>query len=59
MTEQPKGFVQQARVVLYALWDWLIQFLQATGLLPQPPTQAISELARVGDGAHVSASGTF
>ncbi len=43
MTKHPKGFVQQTRVLLYALWDWLIQFLQATGLLPQPPTQAISE----------------
>jgi hypothetical protein len=37
MMEQPKEFVQQTSSLLYGAWEWLCQFLQATGLLPNPP----------------------
>jgi len=35
--------MQQISGLLYAQWEYLCRFLQATGLLPSPPTPAFSD----------------
>jgi hypothetical protein len=44
MRGQFREFTQQVGSLLYMQWDGLCRFLQATGVLPSPPTPAFADL---------------